>query len=288
MGNVAIEPLRKHSIFRKIAMGTWATAKDPSVYGLLELDVTKALEQVESYQAKHNLKITPAHMIGRALAYCMKKRPEINGIIRWKKIYLRKNVSLFYQVNMPGEGKDKIKKADLAGAVLHKAEFMTVAEIAKNLRDKANKLRSGEDKEIKNNMNLFKLIPWSLVGCYLDFVSWILYGLNLNLSFLGVPRDPFGSVMITNVGSLGIDIAWAPLVPYSRVPLLLTVGAVQDKAVVVEGSIQIRKILSIGITFDHRLVDGVHAAEMAKDFKAFFANPTEFLFNDNLAVPESH
>ena len=42
-----------------------------------------------------------------------------------------------------------------------------------------------------------------------------MYTFNLDLSGLGMPRDAFGGVTITNVGSLGLDIAYVPLVPYT-------------------------------------------------------------------------
>ncbi|MBI2521889.1 MAG: 2-oxo acid dehydrogenase subunit E2 [Bdellovibrio sp.] len=279
MGKVALRPLRDTSVFRKMAMGTWAVAKDPTVYGLLEIDLSKTLALLDDYQKKHNVKITPAHLVGKAVAYCMQRRPEINGMIRGKKIYLREHVSLFYQVNIPGEGADKITKATLSGAVLHEAEHYTLAKIAEELARKAQTLREGKDLEIKRNMELFRFIPWRLTGLYLDFVSWLMYGLNLDLSFLGVPKDPFGSIMITNIGGLGLDIAFAPLVPYSRVPVLLAVGAITEKPCVVDKKIVIRPILPIGATFDHRLIDGIHASQMAHDFKKCFNEPEKYLFN---------
>ena len=282
MFHVKLKALSKATTFRKIAMGTWSTAKDPTVYGQVEIDMTKVLSVLPDYCKKHDIKITPAHLVGRAITYCMRKRPEINGMIRGKKIYLRDHVALFYQVNIPGDGKDKVKKANLAGTVIHEAEKQTLSGIANILKEKASKVKNGEDKEIKKNMNMFKYIPWSLTGLYLDLISWLMYGLNLNLGFLGVPKDPFGSVMITNVGGLGIDMAWAPLVPYSRVPLLLTVGATSDKPWVKDGELCVRKILPIGVTFDHRLIDGVHAAQMAADFKKCFEEPENYHLNDNL------
>jgi pyruvate dehydrogenase E2 component (dihydrolipoamide acetyltransferase) len=96
----------------------------------------------------------------------------------------------------------------------------------------------------------------------------------------GFPKDPFGSVMITNVGSLGIDVAWAPLCPYTRVPLLLTVGAISEKPWVVDGKVEVRPIMPIAVTFDHRLIDGIHAAQMAKTFKELFADPEKLLLAD--------
>ena len=280
MKNIPLTKLKDTSVFRKIAMGTWKTAKDPSVYGILEVDVTDTLRNLETYSKKNNIKITPAHLVGKALSFCMKRRPEINGMIRGNRIWLRESVSLFYQVNIPGRGEDIIKNATLAGCTIEHTEDKSLFEIATDLSDKAKKVRNYEDKDITKNLNTFKFIPWWLSGAYLNLASFLLYGLNLNLSFLGLPRDPFGSAMITNVGSFGIDLAFAPLCPYTRVPLLLSVGCVSDKALVINGEIKVRKVLPIGVTFDHRLIDGVHASQMARDFKKCFEESDEYLFKD--------
>ena len=278
MGKVDLTRLDDVSPFRKVAMGTWKTAKDPSVYGLIEIDMAPTLRLLEEYQKKEGVKITPSHLVGKATALCMMRRPEINAMIRGSRIWLRKKVNIFYQVNIPGTGEDRVKKATLSGTVVEAAENLSVAEIAKTLKRKSEKVRSGEDKEIKKNLEAFKVLPWWMSRYYLNLASFLIYGLNWNLSWLGIPKDPFGSVMITNVGSLGIDIAWAPLCPYTRVPLLLTVGAIKDKPWVVDGKVEVRPILPIAVTFDHRLIDGIHASQMAADFKKCFAEPEKYLF----------
>ncbi len=280
MGKIKLTPLKDTSVFRKIAMGTWKTAKDPSVYALVEIDLKPTLDLLDDYSKKHDVKISPAHLVGKALSYCMKRRPEINGMIRGSKIFLRDEVSLFYQVNIPGSGDDKIKKATLSGATIVGAENLSTAGIAKALKNKASNIRSGKDREITKNLDAFKYMPWWFCKYYLDIASWLIYGLNINLSFLGIPKDPFGSAMITNVGGMGIDLGWAPLCPYSRVPLLLTVGSIQDRAWVVDEEVVARPIMQIGVTFDHRLIDGIHASQMAADFKKCFANPEKYLLTD--------
>ncbi len=279
MPNVDLTPLNSTSPFRKVAMGTWKTAKDPTVYGLLEIDVTHTLNEVDRYSKKYGVSITPVHLVGKATALALKERPEINAMIRGQKIFLRKHVSLFYQVNIPGDDKDKIKKATLSGLVIEKAENLKTYEIAQIIQEKSQKIKNHQDKEMKKNLNFFKNLPWCLAGPYLDFVSWLIYGLNLDLSFLGVPKDPFGSVMITNVGGLGIDMALAPLCAYTRVPLLLTIGKITKRPWVIEDRVEIRSILPIGVTFDHRLIDGVHAAHLSKVFKACFEDPEKYLFS---------
>ena len=281
MGRIKFKKLRHGPIFRKVAMGSWKTAKDPSVYAFVEIDMQKTLDLLPDYSSKHQVKITPSHLVGRAMTYAMQRRPEINGMIRFWKIYLRSSVDLFFQVNIPGK-EDKTKGANLAGTVVRSSQALTLADLSKKLSAQANLMKNGDMGDLKTSFSVFKFIPWALMGLFLDLTSLLIYGLNLNLTFLGFPKDPFGSVMITNTGGLGVERVLAPLIPYTRVPLLITVGALTDRAVVIDKKVEVRPCITLGVTFDHRLMDGVHAAKMAEDLKFCFENPNEVLFNDSL------
>ncbi|MEO5668924.1 MAG: 2-oxo acid dehydrogenase subunit E2 [Bdellovibrionota bacterium] len=276
MGKVIFRKNYDPPVFRKVAFGTWVTASDPSVYAQVDVDMTASLSFAEKYSAQHGVKITPTHLVARAIARCMVSRPEINGMIRRGRIYLREHVAIFFQVNMPGSGVDKVKGASLSGTTIHEAENYSVADIAKRLNKSASDIREDKDPALKQSMQMIRMLPWRLVRPFLLFTTWVIYGLNLDLAFLGFPRDPFGSVMITNIGGMGIDIAWAPLCPYTRVPLLLTIGAIKDRVVAIDGKPEVRRIMSIGVTFDHRLIDGAHAAQMSKEFKQCFEDPETY------------
>jgi hypothetical protein len=119
-----------------------------------------------------------------------------------------------------------------------------------------------------------KLLPGFLAHFFVNLTGHIMYGLNVWSPLLGVPKDPFGSAMVTNVGSLGLETAFVPLVPYSRCPLLLAVAAIKEKTVVKNGKIEIAKTLQICATFDHRIIDGVHASHMVRTIHQVFANPS--------------
>ena len=73
MGRLNLTPTSDTSVFRKIAMGTWQTAKDPTVYGLLEIDMKPVQGLLDSYSKKHGVKITPSQLVGRALALSIKE-----------------------------------------------------------------------------------------------------------------------------------------------------------------------------------------------------------------------
>ena len=104
-------------------------------------------------------------------------------------------------------------------------------------------------------------------------LGYLTYEMNLDMKWAGVPRDAFGSAMVTNIGSLGLEEAYVPLVPYSHVPLLIAVGAVQDEAVVEDGKLVPGKVLRACATFDHRVLDGMHAAHVCRSIHRIFADP---------------
>src|SRR5262245_35189164 len=90
-------PLRI-SPFRKVAMGTWRTAGDPSVYCTLTFEVAPALQYIEKHRAKSGMKITLAHFVGKAIANTFVEHPQINCILRFGRLYPRKTVDVFFQV----------------------------------------------------------------------------------------------------------------------------------------------------------------------------------------------
>jgi pyruvate dehydrogenase E2 component (dihydrolipoamide acetyltransferase) len=77
-----------------------------------------------------------------------------------------------------------------------------------------------------------------------------------------------GSFSITNLGGYGID-GFTPILnpPESAI---LGVGRIAEKAVVVDGSVVVRGMCTLSLSFDHRVVDGAPAA-------AFLARLAELL-----------
>lgn len=67
-----------------------------------------------------------------------------------------------------------------------------------------------------------------------------------------------GTFTITNYGSVG-GIYGSPIINYPEVAIL-GVGKILEKPVVVDGKIEIRKILPLSLSFDHRIIDGAEAA----------------------------
>lgn len=261
------------SSFRRIALGTWKTAHDPSVYGSLKLHVDETLRYMEEFRQRTGRRLTITHMMAKAMGGVLQQMPDANAILRFNNIYLRKDIAVFFQVAMKD---DETGEMDLSGACIHHVDQKSLLQVVEEFQATVDKVRAKRDEALENTRSTFKKIPLALIHWVLHLVGTLAYTFNLDLRWAGIPRDPFGSVMVTNVGSLGLEEAYVPLVPYSRVPLLLAVGAITREAWLDENNQLVpRKTMKVFATFDHRLLDGSHAAHMAKTLKAWFERPYE-------------
>lgn len=269
MPNLRLTKKKKLSAFRKMAIGTWQNAYDPQVYGSLDLRMEEALRYLEAFRTSTGKKLTLNHMMAKATAVVLEKMPDANAILRWNRIYLRRDIGVFFQVAMSDP---KTGEIDLSGATIFDAQKKSLVEIVDEFAAKVDRVRAGKDKK-ESSRGMFRRMPFFMLNRVLKVLSFFSYTLNLDLRWAGVPRDPFGSAMITNIGSLGLDEAYVPLVPYSRVPLLLAMGAVDDRPVVQGDSIVPGKVMKVCATFDHRILDGAHASVMARTLRDWMERP---------------
>lgn len=256
----------KLSSWRKSAFGSWKMTGDCQVYCIQTLNVEKCLEQV-----KLNEDVTITHIAGACVAKMIEENPVINRVIRMGQYFQREDISIFFQVASDSEGKD------LSGHTVQNANKKGITRIAEEMNKNVKRIKSGDDFNYKKVKNTMEMVPTILVPTAIKTLGFAMYTLNLWSKSFGPPQDAFGSAMITNVGSLGFQTGFAPLVPYSRVPLILAMGKVYDKAVPVDGKIEIQKCIDFCWTSDHRLIDGVTGAKMIKSFEKYILNPEQLL-----------
>ncbi|HKS48069.1 MAG TPA: dihydrolipoamide acetyltransferase family protein [Amycolatopsis sp.] len=80
-----------------------------------------------------------------------------------------------------------------------------------------------------------------------------------------------GTITITNVGVFGVDTGTPIINPGEAA--ILAFGAIRDTPWVVDGQIQVRKVLQLALSFDHRLVDGQQGSQFLADVGALLADP---------------
>lgn len=272
MAHLELVEKKDVSSFRKIAIGTWRTAYDPTVYGTLTVRMDKALQYIERFREVHGVRLTVTHLVARATAEALRRCPDANAVLRFNKIYLRKRVTLSVLVVQTDQGDGKV---DLTAAKIEDADQKSLKEMAAEMAATIDRVRQRKDKALEKGKGTIALIPFMLMNAFLKLLHLLMYTLNLNLEGIGMPKDAFGSVTITNVGSLGLDIAYVPLVPYTAVPIFIAPGAVVDEPVVEDGKVIPGKVMRINASFDHRFIDGAHAAVLARTVKEMMENPFE-------------
>jgi pyruvate dehydrogenase E2 component (dihydrolipoamide acetyltransferase) len=80
---------------------------------------------------------------------------------------------------------------------------------------------------------------------------------------------------ISNLGMYAID-GFTPIINQPETAIL-GVGRMQDKPVVLNASIEIRPMMTVSLSFDHRVIDGAPAAEFLTELKRVLENPFELL-----------
>jgi pyruvate dehydrogenase E2 component (dihydrolipoamide acetyltransferase) len=269
-------PFRNLSSWRRISLHAWKRPADPTVYGTLEIDMERALKYLRDIREEIGPHVTVTHLVAKALALAIRQHPKTNGIVAWRRIYLRDTVDIFIQVASE-EGEE------LSGTKVARADTKNVAEIAREVAERVASIRQRHDRDIERTKQLVSKLPNVLLGPVLRLIEFLLYDLGLDLSRFGVVRDGFGSAMVSNVGMFGVAFGLAPLVPFSRAPIVILVGGVQNRPWVEGERLTVRPVLTLGCTFDHRVIDGALAAKLATSVRTVIEDPARCL-GDELAL----
>ncbi len=84
-----------------------------------------------------------------------------------------------------------------------------------------------------------------------------------------------GTFTLTNLGYYDID-AFTPVINLPEVAIL-GVGRIQGKVVPYQSGIAVRKIITLSLVFDHRLIDGAPAAKFLQSLKKSLESPSKII-----------
>lgn len=252
-------PVDNVSSFRRMAAGMWRSPRDPSIYGQMDVDATAAL----AFLAEQEEKVTITHLVARAVAVALRDQPELNAKVRfWGRLEQRETIDLFVTVATGG---------DLSGARIDRADHKSLVAVAREVSERAGKIRKGNDKDYARTRGAMKSLPWWLARPATWATDVLVNELHVELP--GMPGDPFGSAIVTSVGMFGIDSAFAPFVPLARCPMLILVPEVRPRPWAVGDTVEVRPVLRLCATFDHRIIDGAAAGRFAARLTELFASP---------------
>lgn len=242
---------------------------DPQFFGDLEVDAGAMLGYISEVRRRTGVHLTVTHLVGRAVARGLAAVPELRVRLVRGREHPRESVDVFFIVATQ-EGRE------LTGVKICDADRKPATELAEELARRCAAVSGQAGPELGRGKELMDRLPRPALRWALRAGAWLTSDLNLDLSALGMPRQAFGSAMITSVGGWGIGHAYSPLAHYYRVPVLVLVGAVEPRPAAVAGEVVVRPRLTLTATFDHRYADGYHAAALARAVREYCEDPAAF------------
>ncbi len=256
--------LRRVPTRRRVAVATWRPSRDGRIYSRSAIDATAIRAYVEEVRAATGVHVTMTHVVGAALGRAICAVPEVRARVVLGHIHEFPSCDVGFAVDIAGG-------ADLAPVKVLNVNEKSPADIARELSPAAARLRTGRDPGFSLSSSIVRMLPpWSMRPV-LAAAGFLIGG--LGVPALGQKGSPLGAAFVSNVGPLGLDEAFLAPLPFARVPLYLAIGAVQDAAMVVDGEVVVRPQVVLGATADHRIVDGVHAGQLAIVLRRLLADP---------------
>jgi pyruvate/2-oxoglutarate dehydrogenase complex dihydrolipoamide acyltransferase (E2) component len=226
--------IRKFSSTRRIlADYNYVAASLNRIYGLIEIDVTEALEKIEEIEKKDNYKVSFTGWAVKCVSQAV--------------IVVFDDVDISVIIELTTRTGKKVPY----NYVIRKAETKSVKTITDEIRAAQSKKIDGKDqltRDTSTYLSFYSILPRF-------FRRFVIRTLISNPFYL---KKLIGTVGIT---SLGMFIkgqgAWG--VPFPDKTMNIALGGIKDNVVIREGKTEERKLLCTTILMNHDLIDGAPA-----------------------------
>jgi pyruvate/2-oxoglutarate dehydrogenase complex dihydrolipoamide acyltransferase (E2) component len=251
--------------WRKTALTIYKKPVDSKIFGSVEIDITD-LEKYIAKKRKSGIKITLTHFFLVATARAIKEHvPELNTYVKRGNIYSHEQVDATVSV--------LLHSGEMGSVKMQNVDKLTLTESAKKLKEEIQKTHNGDENVTMQMKEKLAAIPWPLRGWVYQSIKYITTTLGISIPPLGLSANNFGSFILSNIGSIGLDIGYPALMPSANIAFVLILGGVTKKPWVVNDEIVPRSILMLGAALDHRVIDASHGGKLFKQLKRYVSNP---------------
>ncbi|MBX9669052.1 MAG: 2-oxo acid dehydrogenase subunit E2 [Candidatus Obscuribacterales bacterium] len=228
-----------------------------------EIDMTWS-EDLRAQLKEHGYRTTVTAILLKAIAVAQRSHPESRTTrLPWGKLVTFRDIVAGFTV----ERYIGSQPAVFFGAI-ENADTKPITEIARELKAYSEaELSEVNHLDIQNRFNN---MPW----LFRRFILFI--GRRYPAIRLKYMNATFG---LSTLGKFGVKILVPPCVTTST----FGVGAVEDRAVVRDGKIVIRPMMTIVLNFDHRVIDGAPAARFLKDVRNLMEGGLEDYMRSEMA-----
>ena len=210
------------------------------------------------------------HVFLAAYVRVVSSRPAVNRFISGQRIYARNNIEVVMAVkpSLSDESTESMIKI-----LLDPTD--TVFDVYRKVNEKIDEVKADDGEG--NGTDQTAAILGKLPRVILLFAIWLINFLDyfgLLPQFL-LDASPFhGSMIVTDLGSLGIPPVYHHIYNFGNLPVFLAFGAKhRDVELNKDGTPVERKYMDYTVVSDERICDGYYFATAFKYFKYYLRNP---------------
>lgn len=224
-----------------------------TVHGLVELDITHARESIRQRKSQTGEALSFSAFFIACLGKAIELNKRMHAYRNWRNqliVFDEVDVNMLFEVEV--EGKKTIRPHILRGVN------------KKSIRELHQEIRAFQDQHRISQESKFIESFVRLPGFVRRLFLW---GLFKNPQLI---KDYYGTVLVTSIGMFGTGSGWG--IPVPNHSLQLTLGGIGKKPGVIDHRVEVRKYLSLTISFDHDVIDGAPAARFTQRLKELIEN----------------
>jgi pyruvate/2-oxoglutarate dehydrogenase complex dihydrolipoamide acyltransferase (E2) component len=212
-----------------------------TVHGLVEFDITQARKTIRQHKVQTGEALSFSAFFLACLGKAINQDKQMHAYRNWRNqliIFDEVDVNMLFEVEVDG-------KKTIRPHIIRGVNKKSIREIHEEIRAFQSQHQSSQESKF---IDRFVLLPGFVRRLFL----WSLFK---NPQWI---KEYYGTVLVSSVGMFGTGSGWG--IPVPNHSLQLTLGGVGEKPGVVDHRIEVRKYMSVTVSFDHDVIDGAPAA----------------------------
>lgn len=230
-------------------------------------------EKLEAYLAKSRAfggDLT--HVLVAAFGLGLGENPRMNQFVRGFRLYRRKGRYITFSMKR----KKLDRKAKVSARKIKLEDGETFRELVDRINGGIKEERSGKKTAADKEFDLLNALPRPLLYLGERALQTLDYFNLLPAKFIEADAM-YTSIVIANLGSLGMGPGYHHLYNWGTCPLFIMVGRIEERVVAVNGKPEVRRFLPLRFTYDERIDDGLNAHHGIESVARVLEDPERWL-----------